>query len=135
MKRFLLILPLISAFAFAQTAVTFAVIGDYGNNSSNEDKVSQMIGTWGVDFVVTAGDNNYPDGRQSTIDNNIGQYYRNFIDNYQGSYPGSNPAINSFFPSLGNHDYHTNPPTPYLDYFTLPGAGVPVGSVSEIQSL
>lgn len=84
-----------------------------------------MTDIWGVDFIITVGDNNYPDGEASTIDNNIGQYYRKYIDNYQGTYPGSDPPINRFFPSLGNHDWHQVPPIPYLDYFDLPGMGIP----------
>jgi hypothetical protein len=129
MKKLVFIQLFICSFAFAQTVVTFAVIGDYGNNSSNENKVSQMIDVWNVDFIITVGDNNYPDGQASTLDDNIGQYYRKYIDNYQGTYPGNDPPTNMFFPSLGNHDWHQVPPTPYLDYFDLPGAGIAVGSV------
>jgi hypothetical protein len=75
--------------------------------------------------VITTGDNNYPDGEAATIDDNIGQYYSEFIGNYQGSYgPGS--TTNRFWPSLGNHDWHTITCTgdsctgAYFDYFTLP---------------
>jgi hypothetical protein len=129
MKILLLFLSFISSFAFSQTVVTFAVIGDFGNDSSNEYKVSQMIDIWNIDLIITVGDNNYPDGEAFTIDDNIGKYYRKYIDNYQGNYPGNDPTANMFFPSLGNHDWHQVPPTPYLDYFDLPGAGITVGSV------
>lgn len=115
--------------SLTQTAITFAVIGDYGTDNSNESKVSQMIDVWNVDFIITAGDNNYPDGQTSTIDDNIGKYYRKYIDAYQGGFPGVDPPENQFFPSLGNHDWHQSPPAPYLDYFTLPGADISVGSV------
>lgn len=109
--------------------IRFANIGDYGDGDQDEQDVALLVNSWNVDFVFTNGDNNYPDGEVSTIDDNIGQYYREYIDNYQGVYLGNDPATNKFFPSLGNHDWHTtsgNPgePYPYLDYFTLPGAGI-----------
>ena len=130
--RFLLVVFLIlqcfSAAVLGQT-IRFANIGDYGDAGQDEQDVSALIRSWNVDFIFTNGDNNYPDGETSTIDDNIGQYYREYIGNYQGSYPGNDPPTNRFFPSLGNHDWHTksgNPevPHPYLDYFTLPGAGI-----------
>jgi hypothetical protein len=104
-------------------ATRFAVIGDYGDDDNQELAVSNLVKSWSPEFIVTTGDNNYPDGEAATIDDNIGQYYHEFIGNYQGSYgPGS--AINRFFPAIGNHDWETRInglPQPYLDYFTLPG--------------
>ncbi|HLF91371.1 MAG TPA: metallophosphoesterase [Anaerolineales bacterium] len=106
-------------------AVRFAVIGDFGNNSLNEARVATLVADWNPDFVITTGDNNYPDGEAATIDENIGQYYREFIGNYQGSYGPGSPN-NRFWPSLGNHDWHTitcagdNCTGAYFDYFTLP---------------
>jgi tartrate-resistant acid phosphatase type 5 len=104
----------------------FAVIGDYGSDSVAEGRVAGLVDGWNPDFVITAGDNNYPDGEASTIDVKIGKYYSRFIGNYQGAYgPGS--ATNRFWPSLGNHDWHTMQCNlqgcsgAYLDYFTLPG--------------
>jgi len=69
---------------------------------------------------VTTGDNNYPLGSSSTIDSNIGKYYRSFIYPYVGTY-GSGSTYNRFFPSLGNHDMDTSIGGPYTDYFSLPG--------------
>jgi hypothetical protein len=108
------------------TVVRFAVIGDYGNDSSAEARVAGLVDSWNPDFVITTGDNNYPSGEASTIDANIGKYYSRFIGNYQGAYgPGS--ETNRFWPSLGNHDWDGMQCNPqgcsgaYLDYFTLPG--------------
>jgi hypothetical protein len=105
--------------------VRFAVIGDYGIDNADELGVSSLVGSWDPDFVITTGDNNYPDGAASTIDETIGKYYSQFIGNYQGSYgPGS--LTNRFWPSLGNHDWHTircsggSCSGAYFDYFTLP---------------
>ena len=104
----------------------FAVIGDYGNDSLDEARVATMVANWDPDFIITLGDNNYSEGAATTIDLNIGQFYSQFIGNYQGQY-GSGSPTNRFWPSLGNHDWHsltcdTNGCTgPYFDYFTLPG--------------
>jgi hypothetical protein len=98
----------------------FAVIGDYGNGRQNEADVAILIKRWNPDLIITTGDNNYPDGEADTIDENIGQFFHAFIHPYKGSY-GAGAQQNRFFPSLGNHDWHTAEVKPYLDYFTLPG--------------
>ena len=59
----------------AGTTVRFAHIGDYGSSSSNENRVANLVKGWNPDFIVTDGDNNYPNGAASTIDQNIGQFY------------------------------------------------------------
>lgn len=107
--------------------IRFAVIGDFGSAGTAEAGVASQVASWGPDFILTVGDNNYPDGAASTIDPNIGQYYSDFIYPYSGSY-GSSAATNRFFPSLGNHDWHSIACTggtcsgPYFDYFTLPAS-------------
>lgn len=100
--------------------VRFAVIGDYGTGGQAEGEVAALVQSWDPDFIITTGDNNYPDGAAETIDQNIGQFYHEFIYPYQGSY-GSGADHNRFFPSLGNHDWYTPGAQPYLDYFELPG--------------
>jgi tartrate-resistant acid phosphatase type 5 len=97
-----------------------AVIGDYGVAGPAEERVAALVKSWNPDFVLTLGDNNYPSGAATTIDQNIGQYYHDFIFPYQGQY-GEGSATNRFFPVLGNHDWETAAGTPYFDYFTLPG--------------
>ena len=99
----------------------FAVIGDYGDDDNDELAVANMVKSWNVDFIITLGDNNYDNGSASTIDDNIGQYYFEFIGAYTGGY-GSGATSNEFFPSLGNHDWNTTNAQPYIDYFTLPGS-------------
>jgi len=98
----------------------FAVIGDFGQAGQPEKDVASLVKSWSPDFVITTGDNNYPDGTAATIDANVGQYYHDFIGSYKGTY-GAGSATNRFFPTLGNHDWHTAGAQPYLDYFTLPG--------------
>ena len=102
------------------STVRFAVIGDYGLAGQAEEDVANLIKGWGPDFIITTGDNNYPNGASATIDENIGQYYHEYIYPYNGRY-GSGATYNRFFPSLGNHDYITLGAEPYFEYFTLPG--------------
>lgn len=98
----------------------FGVIGDYGDGASEEQAVANMVKSWSPDFVITVGDNNYPDGEASTIDLNVGRDYHTFIYPYHGGY-GAGADMNRFFPSLGNHDWVASGATPYINYFTLPG--------------
>jgi hypothetical protein len=104
----------------SQQSVTFAVIGDYGSGDQHAKAVADLVKSWNPDLVITVGDNNYPDGSDLTIDENIGQFYSSFIFPYIGNY-GPGAETNTFFPTLGNHDWYTLDGTPYLDYFTLPG--------------
>lgn len=98
----------------------FAVIGDYGSGDQNEADVAALVDSWNPDFIITTGDNNYPEGGPETIDQNIGQFFHQYIYPYTGAY-GQGALVNRFFPSLGNHDWMTSEGQPYLDYFTLPG--------------
>lgn len=111
-----------------QDTVMFAVVGDYGDNSAQEDSVARMIKSWNPEFIITTGDNNYPLGSSSTIQNNIGKHYCDYI--YNPDAPESlrcngkatQEKVNRFFPCPGNHDNYSIPAIqPYLDFFTLPG--------------
>lgn len=99
---------------------TFAVIGDYGSGNQNEAAVANLVKSWNPEYIITVGDNNYPEGAESTIDRNIGQFYHEYIRPYTGIY-GIGADTNRFFPSLGNHDWMNSRARPYLNYFTLPG--------------
>jgi hypothetical protein len=106
-----------------ETPLTFAVIGDFGSGSTNERDVANLVKSWNPSFVLTVGDNNYPDGEASTIDKNIGQFYHDFMYPYTGSY-GAGATTNRFWPAVGNHDWDNTvgaPLSPYLNYFKLPG--------------
>lgn len=112
--------PTATATPLVQIPVRFAVIGDYGLAGPDEAEVADLVKQWAPHFIVTTGDNNYPMGSAATIDQNVGQYYHEYIGNYQGGY-GVGSDVNRFFPSLGNHDWRTANAQPYLDYFDLPG--------------
>jgi hypothetical protein len=106
--------------------VVIGIIGDFGAaaedpvGAASELAVANLVKSWNPDFILTLGDNNYPSGAYSTIDQNIGQFYHEFIHPYLGRY-GAGAAANRFFPSLGNHDWQTTNGQPHHDYFTLPG--------------
>jgi 3',5'-cyclic AMP phosphodiesterase CpdA len=103
-----------------QAVTRFAVIGDFGTATEAAAQVAERVRAERPDFIITTGDNNYPDGEAETIDRNIGRFYHEFIHPYRGRY-GVGAKDNRFFPSLGNHDWETPGAKPYLDYFTLPG--------------
>ncbi len=103
-----------------QGELTFATIGDFGNASVAEQAVSDLIHSWNSDFIATLGDNNYPDGAAETIDDNIGQFYHDFIYPYVGTY-GEGADKNRFFPVLGGHDWRADNAQAHFDYFELPG--------------
>ena len=102
------------------SSLRFAVIGDYGSGRDEERDVAALVKSWEPEIIITTGDNNYPDGEAETIDEHIGQFFHEFIAPYQGSF-GEGAQENLFFPSLGNHDWHSPGAEPYLDYFALPG--------------
>lgn len=100
--------------------VRLAVLGDFGEAGQPEADVAALVNGWSPDYILTVGDNNYPNGEASTIDENIGQYFHQYIGDYQGEY-GEDAAENRLFPALGNHDWRTGSIQAHLDYFTLPG--------------
>jgi tartrate-resistant acid phosphatase type 5 len=107
--------------------LTIGVIGDYGSayaggvRLSNEQAVANLIKSWNPDFIITTGDNNYPNNEASNIDTNIGQFFHEYIYPYAGTF-GAGASSNRFWPSIGNHEWPFGVAglQPYLDYFTLP---------------
>lgn len=110
----------------AEGTLRFAAIGDYGIGNQAESDVAALVKSWNPEFVITLGDNNYPSGEATTIDEHIGKDYADFIFPYTGAF-GPGATENRFFPSLGNHDWisigcvQNSCAGPYFDYFTLPG--------------
>ena len=119
MKRTSVILGAMMLFFGPTSAQTFAVIGDFGLNSAGQNKVATLVKSWNPEFIITVGDNNYPDGEWETIDINIGKNYSEFIYPYVGEY-GPGDTVNRFWPSLGNHDIVEKNGQAHFDYFELP---------------
>lgn len=111
----------------SDSVMKFVAIGDYGVDSRAEARIAQLVKRSHPEFVITLGDNNYPNGCWDSIDHVIGKYYHRYIGNYKGQY-GKGSLQNRFYPSLGNHDWHalsrcpmSGHRLPYMAYFTLPG--------------
>lgn len=115
--------------AAAPGQIQFAVIGDWGDNCcrpSCANFVAEMIQGWSerwpLDFIMTTGDNFYPDGGQAALAASMPMY------DWIGPQPvaGDTPR---FFPTLGNHDlYDGCCGNAYQTYFQALGAGSPTGT-------
>jgi hypothetical protein len=84
---------------------TFAVVGDFGSGTSDERAVASLIESWHPDFVLTVGDNAYPEGSRDLLD-------RDIFDPYAGVMRES-----AWFPALGNHDVKADRGKPELAAF------------------
>lgn len=102
-----------------ETTTVLAAFGDYGVDDANELAVANLVKGWTPDGILALGDNNYETGSASTIDENVGQYFSDYIYPYLGSYD-STATENKFWPVLGNHDLDTDDGGPYTDYFPAP---------------
>ena len=112
----------------APGVLRFAVIGDFGSGSANEAAVANLVKSWNPDFILAVGDDRYG---ALDYDAAVGRFYCDYLkDAGAGAYcSGGSSAVNRFYPALGNHDYSDGSGlAEYLNYFTLPGAGIPAGS-------
>jgi hypothetical protein len=89
---------------------TFAVVGDFGSGTSNETAVASLIESWHPDFVLTVGDNAYPEGSKQLLDRDIFEPYAAVM------------RESAWFPALGNHDVEADEGRPELDAFHSLGA-------------
>ncbi len=92
----------------AKTPFTFLAFGDFGTDLDGQERLRDRMKQDTFSFIVTTGDNAYQDGR-----------YEDFAEKVFEEYPeifGKGPI----YPSLGNHEYHTDDGAPYLDVFDLP---------------
>ncbi len=91
--------------SLAQTErVTFAAIGDFGEDSSTHTQVADLIKSWNPDLIITMGDNRYDNNAFDTV---VGKRYCDYLSDVRaGTHcEGGNATENRFFPSIGNHDY------------------------------
>lgn len=72
----------------------FTVIGDMGQATTGEQQVASLQNTADPQMIVTVGDNVYPNGTQSELDNNV----------LSNTYYGNPLRRIPYFPILGNHD-------------------------------
>lgn len=86
----------------------FAIIGDSGTGSAAQYAVADQLVALDPQFVLHTGDVIYPDGQADG-------YGPFFFKPYQALARRA-----PVFPTLGNHDYHSQRGQPYLDVFHLP---------------
>lgn len=114
----------------AADPIVFASIGDFGEGNSAASNVAMLIDSWSPEFIVIAGDTRYG---AKTFDQVVGQFYCEYLtDAGSGNNcnRGTSPT-NAFFPVPGNHDYTDGGGiNEYLNYFTLPGAGIASSNTS-----
>lgn len=84
---------------------TFAVVGDFGSGTPNETAVASLIESWHPDFVLTVGDNAYPEGSKALLDRDIFRPYAAVMREA------------AWFPALGNHDVKADNGRPELEAF------------------
>jgi 3',5'-cyclic AMP phosphodiesterase CpdA len=87
-------------------ALRFIVFGDWGRNGEdNQKETARELGidakTFKPEFIVSTGDNFYPNGVRSTRDHN-------WLASFEDIYTAHSLQID-WFVVLGNHDYKGNP--------------------------
>ena len=87
---------------------SFTVVGDSGTGIEAQYEVADRMAALDPEFVLHTGDVVYPDGEADGYDPFFFQPYQALA---------SRAPI---FPTLGNHDYHTEDGQPYIDAFYLP---------------
>jgi 3',5'-cyclic AMP phosphodiesterase CpdA len=87
------------------TRFAFAVVGDFGSGNANESAVAALIRSWRPDFVLTVGDNAYPEGSADLLDRDV---FGPFAAVMREA---------AWFPALGNHDVKAGGGRPELDAF------------------
>ncbi|WCM56362.1 metallophosphoesterase family protein [Microbacterium sp. EF45047] len=92
-------------------SASFAIITDYGNCDSGSRAVADMVMTWSVSLVATAGDNTQGTANCLPFIQSVHDYYGRFL---------SGPGGPRFFPVPGNHDYDNEGAgiEAYRDYFS-----------------
>lgn len=97
----------------SDTPVRFAVFGDSGDGSSDQQAVRDALLRRNVDLVLHTGDIAYERGTFGQFERNYFQIYRTLI--------ASVPLI----PVSGNHEYNSPDAVPYREVFALPENGGP----------
>jgi len=90
----------------AVKGLSFCVIGDWGKygdyyQKAVADKLSGAVTGVGASFIISTGDNIYPNGVVSEYDPAWKYAYEDVYDTY--------PTHVNWYVVLGNHDYRTNP--------------------------
>jgi tartrate-resistant acid phosphatase type 5 len=108
-KRFLFFFLLISCTQqeAIQKPSVFFVLGDWGKRGiPNQQVVANQMNEWAAienpDFIITTGDNFYDVGVADVNDSH-------WTESFEQVYKGSRIKSKTWYATLGNHDYVTNP--------------------------
>lgn len=105
-----LALPALPAAAQSQPELSFMVLGDWGRGGAKQGNENDKLATAQRDvaaamtqqkrpnFILTVGDNFYPNGVNSVTDK---RWDDSFVNVYQGL------QTTNWYPALGNHDHET----------------------------
>lgn len=120
----------------ADKLLRIGVIGDCGNNSTNQrdvrDQLASYLGSNYMNAWILLGDNAYTTGADA-------EFQAEFFNIYKDGFLKQNPL----FPAPGNHDYGNDPASvsvtdhskaPYYQNFTMPVAGESGGVASNNPS-
>lgn len=96
----------------ANQAYSFAVIGDWGmvdstGSNTYQANLMSLIASSGARFVVTTGDNGYPDGNQKNLGDLI-QTGLNISAVFGPAFWKVPGPIMPIFPAIGNHGYNSS---------------------------
>jgi tartrate-resistant acid phosphatase type 5 len=96
----------VHSFADNSSSIRCMVIGDWGTGNSMQRTVAQGMEKIATkekaQFVISTGDNFYPDGIESVNDKQLTTKWKNI-------YSFGALTDTPWYLVLGNHDYHTNP--------------------------
>ncbi|MBK9715233.1 MAG: metallophosphoesterase family protein [Kouleothrix sp.] len=87
---------------------TFLAFGDEGITTGSQRRLRDQMARDAFDFILTTGDNAYPEASYGDFDTTIFQVYRDVL------------VRAPIFPTMGNREYRTSGGAPYLDLFELP---------------
>jgi len=100
------------------TEFSLIAFGDSGMGNEAQNQLAAQMRKFSPRLIVHTGDLVYPDGEASDYPL---KFYQPYADTL---------AAVPFYPSIGNHDYHSNQGGPLLDDFVLPRNG-PDGQTPE----
>lgn len=100
----------------------FAVIGNYGQNTSPAGAVAAMVNSWSPLFVVTTGGNTLgTDTSVPALDLDVGTNYHQYIKPYIGTQGMGATTRNSFWPTISDFErINTATLLTYKQYFPIP---------------
>jgi len=100
------------------TEFSLIAFGDSGEGNEPQNQLAAQMEKFKPRLIVHTGDLVYPDGEASDYPLKFYQPYAEML------------TAAPFYPSIGNHDYHSNQGGPLMDDFVLPRNG-PEGQTPE----